>query len=125
MAGIEKKSFDLPDEVKRPFERGKIDLVTLGGLAFQRETLQPGWRWSTNVKPIVKTDSCQKFHVKYIVSGRQRVVMDDGTEEELGPGDLAIIYPGHDAWVVGNEPNVLLELASAVKEIREKPLEAK
>lgn len=125
MASIEKKSFDLPDETKKPFDRGKIDLVTLSSLAFQREILQPGWRWATHVKPVVKTDSCQKFHVKYIVSGRQKVVMDDGTEMELGPGDLAIIYPGHDAWVVGKEPNVLLELAGAVKEIREKPIEAR
>ena len=67
------------------------------------------------VKPVVEGESCQKFHVKYIVSGKQKVVMDDGTEMELVPGDLAVIQPGHNAWVVGDEPNVLLELAGAVK----------
>ena len=113
---MQKKNFDFSDEIKTPFEKGKIEIITIGGLTFQRETLQPGWRWSKHVKPIVNTDSCQKYHVKYIISGRQKVVMDDGTEEELGPGDFAIIPPGHDAWVVGDKPNVLLELAAAVKQ---------
>lgn len=91
-------------------------MVTIDGLTFQRETLAPGWKWSTHVKPVVKTGSCEKYHVKIIISGRQRVRMDDGTEMELGPGDVAIIRPGHDAWTVGDEPNVLLELVGAVKQ---------
>jgi mannose-6-phosphate isomerase-like protein (cupin superfamily) len=80
-----------------------------------KETLEPGWKWSEHVKPVVNTESCQKYHVKYFLSGRQKVVMNDGTELEFGAGDLAIIQPGHDAWVVGDEPNVLLELSGATK----------
>ena len=91
-------------------------MVNIDGLTVLRETLEPGWKWSEHVKPVVGGESCQKFHVKYIISGRQKVVMDDGTESELGSGDFAIIQPGHDAWVVGDEPNVLLELAGAVKQ---------
>ncbi len=117
MAIMERKNFDSPDETRTPFEKGKIDIVNIGGLTFQREVLEPGWKWSKHVKPVMKTDSCQKYHVKYIISGRQKIIMDDGTEEELGPGDLTIIPPGHDAWVVGNEPNVLLELAAVVKTV--------
>ena len=108
--GLEKKDFDSPDETKAPFSKGRIDVVSLGGLLFQRETLEPGWRWSEHVKPVVGTDSCQKYHVKYILSGRQHVVMEDGTDLVLKPGDVAVMPPGHDAWVEGDEPNVLLEL---------------
>lgn len=114
MASIEGKNFGSPDETRRPFEKGKIDVVTVGGLTFYRETLEPGWRWSTHVKPVVGGDSCQKFHVKIFLSGRQRVRMNDGTEMEFGAGDVAIMQPGHDAWVVGDEPNVLIELADVV-----------
>lgn len=111
---LEVKSFSSPDETHSPFEKGSIDVLTVGGLTFQRETLQPGWRWSQHVKPVAKTESCEKYHVKIILTGRQKVVMDDGTAVELGPGDVAVIPPGHDAWVVGDEPNVLLELAALV-----------
>ena len=109
------KSFDSPDETRTP-EKAKIDAVTIGGLTFARETLEPGWRWSTHVKPTVGGESCQRRHVKIFVSGRQRIRMDDGTEMEFGPGDVAIIDPGHDGWVVGDEPNVLFELAEATRE---------
>ena len=115
MKTIVKKSFTSPDETKKPFAKGTIETVTIGGLAVHRETLEPGWKWSEHVKPVVNTDTCQKYHVKYFLSGRQKVVMNDGTELEFGPGDLAIIQPGHDAWVVGDEPNVLLELSGATK----------
>ncbi len=115
MSGIEGRNFESPDETRAPFEKGKVDVVTVGGLTFNRETLEPGWRWSTHVKPVVGGESCQRFHVKIFLSGRQRVRMDDGTEMEFGPGDIAVMEPGHDAWVVGDEPNVLIELAEAVK----------
>lgn len=115
MAAIERKSFLSPDETAS-LEKAKIETVTIGGLTFQRATFEPGWRWSKNMKPIVKTDSCQKYHVTYIISGRIKVVMNDGTEVEEGPGDLAVIPPGHDAWVVGKEPCVFLELGAAVKQ---------
>ncbi len=112
---LEKKRFDSPDETRRPFEKGKIEAVTVGNLVFNRETLEPGWRWSEHVKPVAGTESCQKYHVKYIVSGRQRVVMEDGSELVLEPGDVAVMPPGHDAWVEGDEPNVLLELIGLVQ----------
>jgi len=107
---LEKKGFDSPDETRTPFEKGRIEVVALAGLTFQRETLEPGWRWSEHVKPTIGGDSCQKYHVKFILSGRQHVVMEDGTELVLEPGDVAVMPPGHDAWVEGDEPNVLLEL---------------
>lgn len=116
MSSIERKSFSEPDEVKTPFPKTKFEVVNLGGLTANKETLEPGWKWSECVKPTVKTGSCQKFHVKFILSGRQMVAMDDGTQMELGPGDFAVIQPGHDAWVVGDEPNILLELAGLVKQ---------
>ena len=108
--GLEKRTFDAPDEIRIPFEKGRIDVVTLAGLTFYRATLQPGWRWSEHVKPVVGTESCQRYHLKVILSGRQHVVMADGAELDLKPGDVAVMPPGHDAWVDGDEPNVLLEL---------------
>jgi hypothetical protein len=114
-ARIAGKNFDAPDERRRPFEKGKIDVITVGGLTFYRETLEPGWQWSKHVKPVVGGERCQRFHVKIFLAGRQRVRMEDGTEMEFGPGDVAIMQPGHDAWVVGDEPNVLIELADVVK----------
>ncbi|MDR5698087.1 MAG: cupin domain-containing protein [Armatimonadota bacterium] len=114
MAG---KSFDTPDETRRPFEKGQIDVVTVGGLTFYREALEPGWKWSEHVRPVVGGELCQRFHVKIFLSGRQRVRMQDGTEVEFGPGDVAITSPGHDAWIVGDEPNVLIELADVVRPV--------
>ena len=112
MTSVEAKNLGSPDQTTTPFENGKIETVTVAGITLMRETLQPGWRWSEHVKPVAKTESCQKRHLKYIVSGRQKIVMNDGTEVELVPGDFAVIEPGHDAWVVGDEPNVLLEMAA-------------
>ena len=109
MAAVEVKSFDSPDEV-RPFEgNGKADVVSVGGRHIGRGTFEPGWRWSDNVKPIAGTDTCQVSHLGYVLSGRMAVRMDDGSEGEIGPGDVVAIPPGHDAWVVGNEPCVLVD----------------
>jgi hypothetical protein len=102
MASMQKKSLDSPDET-RTFEKGKIELANLGDTTIGRITLQPGWSWEKCVKPIVKTNSCQVPHTQYIISGRIKVAMVDGAEEEFGPGDAAVIPPGHNAWVVGNE----------------------
>ncbi len=115
MPKMEGKNFRSPDESKTPFAKGRIDVVKVGGLTINKETLEPGWRWSTHVKPVVGGESCQKYHVKIFLAGRQRVRMDDGTEMEFGPGDVAVMEPGHDAWVVGDEANILIELAEAVK----------
>ncbi len=106
---IEKKSLNRPDEV-RTFEKGKVELATIGGITFGRATFQPGWRWSDHVKPIAKTKSCQAPHTQYVISGRLAVMMEDGTKVEFGPGDVGIIPPGHDGWVVGNEPVVAIDV---------------
>jgi hypothetical protein len=110
MSKMEKKTFAKPDD-KRKFDKGLLELVTLAGVTFGRGTFQPGWRWSTSVKPLVKTESCEAPHLQYHVSGRLRVLMDDGSEMEFGPGDVSLLPPGHDAWVVGNEPVVVIDIS--------------
>lgn len=110
MAGIEIKSFDAPDET-RPFEgKGRVELVSLAGRELGRGIFEPGWRWSENVKPIAQTESCEFPHLGYVLSGRMRIVMDDGSEGEIGPGDVFAIAPGHDAEVVGDEPCVMVDV---------------
>jgi mannose-6-phosphate isomerase-like protein (cupin superfamily) len=109
MAKMQKKSLNAPEET-RSFPKGKVELVKVGDFTFGRATLEPGWKWSENVKPIVKTKSCEAPHTQYHVSGRLRVRMDDGTEHEYGPGDVGIVPPGHDAWVIGNEPVVIIDV---------------
>ena len=109
MASVEVKSFDSPDET-RPFEgKGKADVVMLAGQPVARGEFEPGWKWSTNLKPIAKTDSCQVSHLGYCVSGRMKVYMDDGSEQEVGPGEAAAIPPGHDAEVIGDEPCIWID----------------
>lgn len=110
MAGLTRKSLDAPDET-RPFEAGmgQVDLVNSAAGPVGRAIFQPGWQWSRHVKPLAQTDSCQAPHMGYYVSGRMKVVMDDGEETEYGPGDFAIIPPGHDAWTVGDEPCVVVD----------------
>jgi mannose-6-phosphate isomerase-like protein (cupin superfamily) len=110
MERMQKKSLASPDET-RSFDKGRVELATLGDLTFGRATLQPGWKWSTSVKPLVQTESCQAPHLQYHVAGRLHVIMDDGKEEEFGPGDVSLIPPGHDAWVVGNEPVVVIDIS--------------
>jgi hypothetical protein len=101
-------SFDNPDEV-REFPHGRAEIVKLGGHEIGRLVLEPGWRWSNDVKPIAGTDSCLAPHMQYHVGGRVRIRMDDGTEFEAGPGDLTSLPQGHDAWVVGDEPAVVVD----------------
>jgi len=110
---LETKNFGKPDEV-RTFEKGRIDLVTVAGVDIGRLILEPGWRWSTHVKPIAKTEWCEAPHFQYVVSGRLHGVMADGTEMEVGPGDVAYMPPGHDGWVVGDEPVVLVDWNGAM-----------
>ena len=110
MSGMQRKSLDSPEET-RPFEggTGQLELVNMAEGPVGRATFNPGWRWSEHVKPIAGTDSCQAPHLGYYISGRMNVVMDDGQEMEFGPGDFAIIPPGHDAWTVGDEPCVVID----------------
>jgi hypothetical protein len=112
MGGLAARSFESPDEV-RHFEKGRMEVITLGGETVGRATFEPGWRWSQCVKPIAGTPSCQAAHRGYVVAGRMRVVMDDGTEGEAGPGDVFDIAPGHDAWIVGVEDCVVIDFRGA------------
>ncbi|MES2572600.1 MAG: cupin domain-containing protein [Verrucomicrobiota bacterium] len=107
---MEKKQLSKPEE-RRIFEKGVVEILTLGGVTFGRAILQPGWRWSTCVKPLVNTESCQATHLQYHLSGRLHVRMDDGVEQEFVSGDVAHIPPGHDAWVIGDEPVVVLDIS--------------
>ena len=108
MAKMLKKRFESADET-RTFDKSKIELVKLGDNVVGRATLEPGWSWEKCVKPAVKTDSCKMLHTHYMISGRMKIIMNDGTEEEFGPGETAYIPPGHNSMVVGNEPVVLVD----------------
>ncbi|SEO35900.1 cupin domain-containing protein [Actinacidiphila rubida] len=110
MSGLIRKSLDKPDEV-RPFEAstGQLELVALDAGPVGRATFEPGWKWSSHVKPIAGTDSCEAAHLCYFVSGRMKVVMDDGEEAEFGPGDVGVIPAGHDAWIVGDDECVVID----------------
>ena len=110
MAGMIRMSLDMPEETRRFAEgKGKLELVNIDAGPVGRATFEPGWKWSLHVKPIAKTDSCQAAHLGYYVSGRMRVRMDDGEEVEFGPGDFAVIPPGHDAWIIGDDPCVVID----------------
>jgi hypothetical protein len=104
----EQKSFDNPDEV-REFPNGRAEIVKIGDGEVGRYTFQPGWHWENDVKPIVGTDSCEVPHFQYHVSGRLGIRMDDGTELIAGPGEITSLPSGHDGWVVGDEPLVVID----------------
>ena len=106
-----KKRFESPEET-RVFtdDMGRVDIVTVGDVQIGRGVFEPGWRWSTHVKPIAGTDSCQAVHTGYVVEGRMAVRMDDGDEVEYGPGDAFHMPAGHDAWIVGDEQCVLIDV---------------
>ena len=110
---LERATFDKPDEV-REGDNWRLELVNLsGGAQVGRMTLQPGWRWSADVKPVAGTELCEAPHQQYQVSGRVHVRMADGTEIEAGPGDVTSLPPGHDAWVVGDEAVVAIDWQGA------------
>lgn len=110
---FEMKSLNSPEEV-RNFDKGKVELVNVAGAMIGRATFQPGWKWSTCVQPIAKTNSCQVAHFGYQLSGRLTTRMDDGTEITSKAGDVLNIPPGHDAWVVGTEPVVVVDFQGMV-----------
>jgi hypothetical protein len=105
------KSFDEPDEVRTP-DKSKVQVIDLNGVHAARMSMQPGWRWSECIKPIVGGDSCQARHVGVAVAGRLHVRQDDGSEAEVGAGDGYVIDPGHDAWVVGDDAFMAYEFES-------------
>ena len=108
MEKAELKSFGAPDEV-REFPKGRVEIVKIGGASVGRAIFEPGWRWSESVQPIAKTKSCEAPHFQYHVSGVLRVLMDDGTELDCKPGDVSLLPSGHDAWVIGDEPAVIVD----------------
>jgi hypothetical protein len=109
----ELKHFDKPDEV-REFPLGKIELVTIGNATIGRATFQPGWKWADSVQPLVKTKSCEAPHFQYHVAGVLMVKMDDGTTLECKAGDVSLLPMGHDAWVVGDEPAVVVDFQGMI-----------
>jgi hypothetical protein len=112
MPNHEVKNMSTATQVRKT-EHGKIELVDVGSGTVGRFVLQKGWKWSNEIKPIVKTEWCEAPHLQYQISGRYRVRMKDGTEFEIGPGDVSFVPPGHDAWVVGDEPAVGIEFVGA------------
>ena len=108
MPTVEKKNVNTPDETRK-FDKGHVDIVNIGGGIVGRATFEPGWKWSDHVKPIAKTEWCEAPHFGYTVSGRARIKMSSGEEYDTAPGDVFKIGPGHDAWVVGNEPWVSVD----------------
>ena len=118
MVKMEGKSLNKPDEV-RTFDKGKLELINVGGRTVGRATFQPGWRWSQSVKPLVNTKSCEAPHFQYHVSGTLRVLMKDGTERDLKPGDVSSLPMGHDAWVIGNSPVVVVDFQGMVDYAKE------
>ena|SRR5215470_5844359 len=112
MAKSEQKTFARPDET-REFPNGLAQILNIGGGVVGRLIFQPGWRWSKDVKPLAKTHSCEAPHFQYHVSGKLAIQMDDGTELVAGPGDVTALPSGHDAWVVGEEPVVVVDFYGA------------
>lgn len=113
MSKADHKNFNSPEEVRK-FEKGKLELITVGWGIIGRFTLEPGWCWSQHVKPIAKTPLCETRHFAYHLSGILHIRMEDGTEFEVGPKEVAWIPSGHDAWVVGNEPVVFVDWSGSI-----------
>jgi hypothetical protein len=108
MADAELKRLDTPDDV-RTFNHGRVDLVNIGGGSVGRLTLEPGWKWSEDVKALAGTEWCEAPHFQYHLAGVLRIRMADGSEFEARPGDITALPSGHDAWVVGDEPVVVID----------------
>ena len=99
-------------------DKGRLEIVQLGDLTVGRAIFEPGWKWSEHVKPIAGTASCQAPYNGYILSGHLKIVMDDGTETDGGPGDAVVVAPGHDAWVVGTEACVMLDFSGMAQYVQ-------
>ena len=119
MESIDVRGFSQPDEI-RFFEKGRVELVSVGGVMVGKATFEPGWRWSTHVRPIVNTESCEAPHFQYHVSGTLRVVTDDGEMRDLRAGDVSALGAGHDAWVIGDVPVVVIDFQGMMDYAKEK-----
>jgi hypothetical protein len=120
MAGITMKSFEAADDVRTP-DKTRVEVVDLGGVTAARLTAEPGWRWSECIRPVVGGERCQVRHVGMIASGVMHIVHDDGSEGDATAGAAYVIEPGHDAWVVGDEPVVAFEFDSSAAQTYAKP----
>ena len=112
MFDVVQKRFESPDEL-RVFAKGRLEVVKLGSMVLGRATYEPGWKWSVHVGPAIGASSCSVEHVGIVLSGRAMAAMDNGTITEMRPGDVFHIAPGHDSWVVGEEPYVSLHFFGA------------
>jgi quercetin dioxygenase-like cupin family protein len=113
MAGLESKSFNAPDETRPFVDKGAGEVVTLGEGSVLKATFEPGWVWSEHIGPLAGTDTCESPHLLYVLSGRMHVRMNDGTEGEVGPNDVARVEPGHEAWVVGDEACTVVDFGAS------------
>jgi hypothetical protein len=120
MPGVEARSFDAPDETRTP-DKTTVDLVRIGTASAARMRLEPGWTWADCIKPIVGTETCQLRHVGLAHSGAMHIRHEDGTEQEIRAGEAYVIEPGHDAWVIGDEPFIGFEFESKSAEEYAKP----
>jgi mannose-6-phosphate isomerase-like protein (cupin superfamily) len=114
---VEIRRFDSPDET-RTFPKGKFEVVTIGGVIVGRARYEPGWKWSEDVGPGVGSKTCPVEHVVLVLSGRCAIAMEDDVEVVVGPGDFVYVPPGHDSWVVGEEPYVSLHFLGAAEYAR-------
>ncbi|MDQ3265669.1 MAG: cupin domain-containing protein [Myxococcota bacterium] len=121
MAGLSKKRLGSADEHRRFEGHGGVEIYKLGSDVVMRATFEPGWRWSSDLQPIAGTRSCEVAHSLYVEAGRMRIRMDDGQEEEVSAGDLAVIAPGHNAWVVGDEACVMLDFGDVSRYAQRAP----
>lgn len=110
---LEHRNFSSPDEVME-FEKGKIEILNMKGGTLARLSLEPGWHWAEHEKPLVNTELCEVPHFFYLISGRIRILMADGTEFECGAGEVLQIPAGHDAWVIGDETVVGIDWSGAI-----------
>ena len=108
--GVTNRDMGSPDDTMT-FDNGQVEVVKVGGSTIRRNTFEPGWRWSVDIGPMAGGDSCQVHHVGYLLSGRLHVKAEDGGEAEIGPGEAYEILPGHDGWVVGDEPVIAIEFS--------------
>jgi quercetin dioxygenase-like cupin family protein len=113
MDSLEINDFSTPDDIRRPDPTVAIEIVKMAGGEIGRYTFQPGWRWSEHVKPVVGGDACMTDHVGYVVSGRMGIQTDDGATGEVTAGAVYHIPPGHDGWVIGDKPVVVVEFQGA------------
>jgi hypothetical protein len=113
MERAELKSFERPDEI-REFPKGRLELVKIGGATIGRAVFEPGWRWRDSLQPLAKTKSCEAPHFQYHVSGVLRIRMDGGSEFDCRPGDVSLLPSGHDAWVVGDQPAVVVDFQGMI-----------